>query len=83
MVGQRVHFLMQVQNMKNHSEDDTFKALLRPRVYEMHEMLKIHFVEYHAKHNTYPSTENIIFCNKHNWDWVEFLLARKAAGISY
>ena len=60
------------------TEDDTFERLRRPTIHEMVAM-------YHQwMFDNYPGTKdtrkNIVFAKTHNWDWLEYLIAKKEAG---
>ena len=60
------------------NEDDTFNRLRRPSVHEMKRM-------YHQwMFDNYPGSKdtrhNLEFAKAHNWEWLEYLLAAKAAG---
>lgn len=60
------------------TEDDTFNRLCRPSVHEMVSM----YQQWHM--DNYPGMRdtrtNLEFARVHNWDWLEFLIAKKAAG---
>lgn len=63
------------------TEDDTFRVLSRPNIHEMiylHQQWRNTFAN-----NSFDSRWNINFLEKHGWDWVEFLKAKKAAGYTF
>jgi len=62
------------------TEDDTFRVLSRPGI---HEMYRLYIEWYAAQGHNYPTTMNIEFVRQYNWEWLEFLLAKNAAGYFY
>lgn len=58
------------------TEDELFKVLSRPGI---HEMVSI-FSEWDASNNS--SINRLAFMKEFKWDWVEFLIAKKAAGYA-
>lgn len=62
------------------NEDDTFRILSRP---DIHEMVKI-YTEFKKDHvGVYDTRWNIELVRKYKWDWIEFLVAKKAAGYVF
>ena len=61
-----------------YNEDDTFRILSRPSIYEMVGLYK----QFKLGRGVYDTRMNIVFVNKYGWDWVEFLTAAKAESIN-
>lgn len=62
------------------TEEDTFNRLRRPSIHEMVSMYdKWMFDNYPENRDT---RKNLEFARVHNWDWLEYLLAKKAAGYT-
>lgn len=69
-------YLTQGQGGIVFTEEDTYNALPRPSIHEMHKLHHEWAVQYRMK-----TTDNIVFVNNYGWGWVEFLEAKIAAGI--
>jgi len=46
-------------------------------------MYRLYIEWYAAQGHNYPTTMNIEFVRQYNWEWLEFLLAKNAAGYFY
>lgn len=64
------------------TEDDTFRILSRPGIHEMVELYKEYKRGTYIPDEFYDTRKNIVFANRHGWDWVEFLVAAKQANLS-
>jgi len=65
------------------TEDDTFRVLARPSVEEMVKLHREHYREWCSNSEVYPASQCVIFAKHHGWGWLEYLIARKASGLSY
>lgn len=65
-----------------YTEDDTFRVLARPDIHEMYRLLSIHSRKWTDEGKLYPTPENIRFCKYYGWGWIEYLRAKRQAGLS-
>lgn len=84
--GTKKNFIWQETNMKEnveeYTEDDTFRVLARPNI---HEMVELHITWKRSitdEGKTFNSMWNISFMKYHGWGWIEYLIAKKAAGYA-
>lgn len=61
--------------MKEYTEDDTYRALMRPSIRSMHDMLRNHFGMSDAYHIELHKLR--AFLKLHNWKVSEYITALK------